>query len=119
MLGFERQIRGEHFIEYDTERPDVGALIGCISLRLLGRHVRECSKRSAGLGQSRTALELCDTKIHDLEFSAARKHDVLGFDIAVDNVLVVGGFESLRDLGGPFERLDKRNSGFQTGNMFF
>ena len=44
---------GEHFVEHAAERPDVAALVGRLSLRLLGAHVDGRPENDAGVGGHR------------------------------------------------------------------
>ena len=41
----KRETAGQHFVEHAPERPDIGPLVGALTARLLGAHVRRCAKK--------------------------------------------------------------------------
>ena len=91
-----------------------------MSLDLLGRHVRERAQDASLVGQ-RQALrrlpggvvvlrvsELGETEVQELG-PASRQHHVAGFQVAVNDVLLVERVERLRDLCGDDQRLIEGN----------
>ena len=121
-LAFEEPLAGQHFEEDDPERPDIGALVDRQTARLLRRHVRRRAedhpelgpvrgrqgrrlhqrRRARELGRGATARaglhRLGQSEIEDLGLSFTGSLYVLRFEITVDNSLVVGLLERLRDL---------------------
>ena len=52
-LAVEQARAGQHLVEHDAERPDVGALVDSLALGLLGRHVRRGAEDDAELRAER------------------------------------------------------------------
>jgi hypothetical protein len=84
---------------------------GVVAARLLRRHVERRAQDHAGLGQARRVglagvglpQRLRDAEVDDLDevlVLAAEQEDVVGFDVAVDDALGVGGAERRGDLPG-------------------
>ncbi len=96
---------GEHLVEHDAERPDVGAPVDRFRSRLLRRHIGDRAERCSGLRDARAIEREREAEIHDLGPSARRDHDVGGLDVAVDHALLVGLLEARRDLERDFDRL--------------
>ena len=53
VLALERPLAGQHLVQDDAERPDVGASIDGLALRLLGRHVGGRAEDHAELRRAR------------------------------------------------------------------
>ena len=89
---------GDHLEHDATERVDVRAVVDRVQpTGLLGRHVKGRSKHAAGLGVPHGGVqELRDPEVEDLDDRAPlvlreRQEDVVGFKVAVNDALVVGG----------------------------
>ena len=113
----ERRPACQHLVEHAAERPDVGARIHLEPTCLLRRHVGRGSDDRArprldhGLPRGPPARPLAvggDAEVEDLHQPVRAYHDVLGFDVAVDDTGAVRGREGARDLHGDVERLGER-----------
>ena len=96
---------GHHFVKDYAETPDIGALINRRAARLFWRHVTNGSEYRAQVGldqQERLFLrhryrhflfgKLCNPKVEHFHVSVRPEHDVLGFDVAMDD----SGFDERR-----------------------
>ena len=98
-LPFEWQFARRHFVEHDAKRKDVAAMIGPLSLRLLGRHVRRSSNRRAHPGQlvlrfdclnaSLVSQQLRKSEVEHLGLTARGDDYVARFDVAMHDTLRV------------------------------
>jgi hypothetical protein len=110
----ERAAPREQLERQTTERIQVGAMIGVgISRGLLRRHVRGRADRGAKLRESRrrgaclgarSADRLGDAEVGD-DRSTARQQHVVGFDVAVDDAVIVGVGECPGDVAQDMDRL--------------
>ena len=53
-LAVEQALPGEHLLEHDADREDVGAVVDLLAARRLGRQVAELALDHAGVGRSRS-----------------------------------------------------------------
>ena len=85
------RLAGEHLIQDDAERVDVGALVDLLAEDLLGRHVFRRADHVAGLGELRVALLLRggDAEVHDLDQARVVDQHVGGLQVAVDDAGLV------------------------------
>ena len=87
------------FVEHEPKRKYVSCRCQHLSARLLGRHVAERSNQQtraqAFLGASHI---LRQSEIDYLEVAVGANHDVLGFDIAMNNPVAVSGCQCFSDL---------------------
>ncbi len=141
----QRQFAGEHLVEHDAQRVDIGSMIDVARMfGLLGRHVVRRAHHLAGVGERVVGRlrfgggvgkgdsphlperpfgcfaqmgtvpfsdaftnELRQSEIGDLHLAVFIEQNILGFDIAMHDALVVGvlqGFADLRDDGQRFLR---------------
>ena len=99
------QVAREHLIEHDTEGIQVAARVGIEALGLLGRDiVHGADSLTAALFMD--ILERGDAEISDLDHVVVRDHDVLRFDVPVDDAMGVRVLQCLTDLRGVVQRLD-------------
>ena len=109
-VSLERFPAREQLVEDRPEREDVRAVIDRKPLHLLGRHVAHRphdhpglrvarARRRARLLARRDGLDpLRQAEVEDLEVAVSRNEEVLGLQIPVDDALLMGSGESLRDL---------------------
>ena len=105
-LTKEEALAGDHLVQADSHGEDVGAAVQGQAPHLLGRHIAELALEDASLGLGRLAHRLGDAEVHQLHLSLERDEDVLGADVAVDQVhlpagvvpLVMGVVQPLADL---------------------
>ncbi|MBA7711510.1 hypothetical protein ES703_120476 [subsurface metagenome] len=120
-IPFERELPSDHLINNDSHREHIASLIDRKATGLLRTHVGGCAHHSSwlGLGKSLGFLyilniaffigrdriqELCQPEVEQLRMPVARNHDVVGFDISVDDVGLVGFTQSLRNLKSDLHR---------------
>ncbi len=107
----ERTLPGDQLVEHGAEGPDVRAGVDGPAVGLLRRHVRG---RADDHAEPRVELAVAvrhardpevDELGRDLARGPAREEDVLGLDVAVDDVLPVRGGERAHDRDEDLERL--------------
>ena len=95
---------GEHFVENDSERVDVGAVVGGGTGALFGGGVGG----SAGAGEvdgiggrigGGAVHDGGDAEVGDFDGTGFIDEEVFGFDVAVDDAVVVGALEGVADRG--------------------
>jgi hypothetical protein len=96
----EGVLSGEHLVEHDPQRPDVGPMVEPLSPGLLGRHVGHRAECRPALGQRDAPRELGQPEVHDLGPAVLGDHDVGALDVPVDDAARVGLAQSRGDLGG-------------------
>jgi hypothetical protein len=96
----ERKPPGEHFVEHDAERPDIGALVQIAAASLLRRHVGDGAQRRLALCEGATATKLGQPEIHDPGLALRRHHNVGALDVPMDDALAMGFAQPSRDLDG-------------------
>jgi hypothetical protein len=128
-----RASAGQHLVEHDAEGPDVRALVGRPSFRLLRRHVRRGSDHHprdraclavavAKAGRAREGRRvqrggtevppyargidrLSEAEIEHLHGAVVAHLDIGGLQIAVNDAALVSLFDGVRDLARDAERL--------------
>ena len=102
-VALERHGAGQHLVENDADRVEVGALVHLIALRLLRREILGGPKNGADLRHAGVAGAR-DAEVHDLDVPVAVDHDVLRLDVAVDDAAAVraldGGEQLQTDADG-------------------
>ena len=96
IVCFEETLPGERFPKHDPRREDIGAAIDGPLLHLLGRHVGNLALHLPLLGRLDARDRLRDTKVEDLRHAIRAHHDVVGRDVAMDDV--EGSTELIRRL---------------------
>ncbi len=110
---------GHHFIENGAEGEQVGAGVEFFASHLLRRHIGDGAERSAGAGQMRfggchlvdgcavhvgraaaTYGELGESEVENFGVIALGHEKVGWLNIAMDDLLGVGGIESVGNLDG-------------------
>ena len=93
-------LAGEHLVKDGAEAEDVGARVGRLAPHLLGRHVPDGAHHFAGQCP-RVGLrprQLGDPEVEDLEPPFVGDEEVLGLQIAVDDVVLVRRGQPAREL---------------------
>ena len=103
----ERELPGEHLVEDDAERPDVGAGVDVLAAELFGRHVGDGADGAAGAGQAGLAGDLGQAEVGDAGRPVLGDEDVGRLDVAVDDAARVGGGQAVGDLGGDGQGLGR------------
>jgi hypothetical protein len=91
--ALERAFAGEHLIEYDAGRIDVGPGIDRLAHELLGRHVGGRAHDGARLGHA-AAFDAGDAEIGDLHLPFPGEHDVGRLDVAVDDAALMAELQA-------------------------
>ena len=98
---------GQQLVQHRSEREDVGAMVGLLAAHLFGRHVGRRSHHDAGPGapdrhrrfrRVGVGTQLGQTEVQNLDVAVAGDEDVLGFDVAMDDALVVRSGQTAGDL---------------------
>jgi hypothetical protein len=93
----ERWPTGEHLVEDDAQRIDIGAFIEGFASNLLGSHVLGCTEDHPGAGKPvviRRDESLGDAEVNEDRFGANLiDEDVLGLEIAMQNISVMHGLD--------------------------
>jgi hypothetical protein len=113
----KRQRAGGHFVEDDAERKEVGAGIHILAESLFGRHVGHGAHRGARAGEMRLhsglrfsctgwvgGIELGETEIENFGVAPARRENIGRLDVAVNDVLGMGGVRCARSMVARFGR---------------
>src|SRR5690554_2473162 len=79
-----------HLIEKRAHCPEIRTVIPRVSSHLLRRHVRARTARQTRLGNARLPRQKSETEIDDFDDTAGRDDDIRGFEIAMDDALLVG-----------------------------
>ena len=115
----------QHLEQHRAERPDVRALVHRSAARLLGRHVggraenhpdlrhrgrRERRRiRRIGTRAGRRVHRFREPEVEHLHRAVRADFDVRRLQVAMDDALLVRGFEGLRDLLRDRQRVGKRD----------
>ena len=125
VVACERSRARQHLEQHAAERPDVRALVHRLAARLLGAHVRRRAEDHAvtrrrgqvmSVGDVRIARRRTSpfegfgqTEVEHFHRAVGAHLDVRGLQIAVDDALLVRGFERVGDLPGDRQRLSERH----------
>ena len=83
----EQPPAGEHLVEHDSQREDVGARVEGADEDLFGRQVADLALDEALLGLFLRELRCArDAEVQDLHRAGERQHDVRGRDVLVDDL---------------------------------
>lgn len=96
----ERETPGDHFVDGEAERVDIGPWVGLRTLDHFGREVGDCPEEVLGLARrKRAANGLRHAEVGDLGNAGFADDHVFRFDIGMDDALLVGVLECGGDLG--------------------
>ena len=106
----ERSLTGEHFVERDPQRVQIGPLVNRFALDLLRRHVVQRAQRRTGGGKfGGFALAARDAEIHQFHRAVGRQHHVGRFDVAMNDMPLVRITERAQYLVEIFQRIGHRD----------
>ena len=126
VVAGKRAAAGQHLVQNHAERPDISAAIDGLSPCLFRRHVCGRAEHHSELrrpgGERRRIHHLrcparrimrqrfSEAEVQHLHGAVLANLDVRRLEIAMDDALLVRGFEGLRHLPGDRQRLDHRQS---------
>ena len=108
-LPSERTLAGKHLVKNGAETENIAAMIGFLAAHLFRRHVAYGTEHHAGTGGttgwSKRLLiadamldQLCQAEVQDLHATIFGNKDVLGLQVAMNDVLVMCGSQTACDL---------------------
>jgi hypothetical protein len=102
----ERRLAGQHLVDQDAERVEVGLVadLGGPS-DLLGRHIGGRPQGPPGGGQGRGVEVLGDPEVGQLDLALCGDHQVRRLEVAVDHALLVRVVQRVADLDGQVDHL--------------
>ena len=111
IVAVEGGFAGEHLVEDDRPRVDIGSLIerAKVSASLFGGHVERCSNAQscARDGNRRFVHDLGDAEVHELDVIGGAvffdQKDIFGFEIAVNDLEGMDAIHCGGDLAGDME----------------
>ena len=104
-IAGEWDVPGEHLVQHDAERVEVGLPGHGLPERLLGRDVVGCAEHAPGDGQAFLGQRAGDAEVGDLRAAFLADQDVLRLDVAMDDLPLVRGAKRTRDLDRVGDRL--------------
>ena len=96
----EGHLSGDHLVEDDAERIQVGLAGNGLAERLLGGDVVGRPEDASGSGEAFLGERAGDAEVGDLGASFGADENVLRLYVAVDDEVLVGGAERAGDLDG-------------------
>ena len=91
----EGQRGGGEMKEHDPQREHVDAMVHGPAADELGRHEGGAAQELPGHRELLLVHELCDAKVHEFQASIVPNHDVVGLDVAMNDVEGVGSLEGV------------------------
>ncbi len=95
---------GHHLIQDDSKRIDIRALVWILPIHLFRRHVFRSADHHSCAGDSLGFEGAGDAEIHDPGIPLFIDHDILGFEVPMDNSQTVSLGQPLADLLGDVDR---------------
>ena len=99
-ITLKGQTAGDHLIHDHAQRVQVRAVVHMAALGLFGRNIVH---RTDGLALAVGALllgKVCDAEVGHLHRTVTEQHDVVRFDVPVNDVVIVSVLQCPGDLGG-------------------
>ncbi len=101
ILAGKRELSGGQPVQDRADGENVRAKVQLAAFQQLRRHMGRRSKNGSGHGHLLLLVyDLGDTEIHQLQDPVGRDHDVLGLEIAMDDLERVGVCHGFTDLNG-------------------
>jgi hypothetical protein len=116
----EYEAAGQHLVQHAPERPDVRAFVDGVTARLFRAHIGRRTDDPAGLEcragdcRHRAAVRraarkyLCHAEVEHLDVAVVIELDVGGLQIAVNDPLLMCGFDGLRNLQAEMQHVRQR-----------
>ncbi len=106
----KRDFAGQHFVEHDPQRVDVGSVVELMrAFHLFRCHVAWRAHHLMRTGQRaifrRTGRQLGQPEVGNLHSTFSVEQDVLRLDVAMDNAIVMSELQGLADLRDNGQRL--------------
>ena len=116
-ITFEGTLAAQHFVQHGAEREEVGARVNGLAAHLLRRHVADCAHHCAWVGDGRDGFggaaagdgRTREAEVENLDVPVFAEKHILGFQIAMDDALVVRGREPASDLHRDIRRFAHRH----------
>ena len=110
VVSAQRRLTGQHLVQHATQAVQVGPTIDGLAHALLGHHVNRRAQHLSSQRQlGRIILPAGDTEVDQLDAVhpavAGLQPDVGRFDVAVDQAMLVGHGQALRNLCGHVQGL--------------
>ena len=99
----KRKPAGKHLIEHDTHGVDIGFIGDIVAPGLFRRDVMHRTNGFVRHGLCFTLQESGNAEIGHFNGAVLQQHDVLGFDITVDDPLFMGALQGHQNLAGEVE----------------
>src|SRR4029077_220534 len=97
VLAFKREYVGQHLVQHDARRKDVGSRIHVSTVDLLGGHVLDTSDELAGAGDV-LCPDPSNSEVDQLDGAILQQHYVPRLDVSVNDALLMRICESITDL---------------------
>src|SRR5688500_408813 len=107
LLPAERLSRSEHFVENDTQGPQVSASVCGLASDLLRGHIRHCPKTRSWFAQTLIA-RLSQPEVENLYSSVRQEHDVARLQVPVHDARSVCALQPFSHLLGDHDYLSHR-----------
>jgi hypothetical protein len=105
----------EAFVEGSADAVDIATMIDGASVELFGRKIGGGSDEDACFGEFFFLFGAGDPKVGEFDDTCTGEHDIGGFDIAVDNALLMGVMEGIEELGEDIADLFEAEAGCLLG----
>ncbi len=117
----KRIAAGQNFVEDNPQGKDVSASVGLLQKQSLRGHVGGCSHQHAGvavadggcLGGFGARQALGDPKVQNFHAPSGGQHDVIGFEVAMQDALFVSRHQPPDTLHGQFQEFANADGLFQ------
>ncbi len=111
VFGGVGHMAGQHLVEQHAQAVKVGAGVHRLAADLLGAHVARRADGQPGAGHDGVAAEsFGDAEVGQHRAAVFAKQNVLGLDVAVDDVPAVGVLESASDGAADRQRVFQRQA---------